>query len=670
MEVEYVADKREFSDITLDNGIKCVFVRDPQMENVAVQLEIGGGTESEPAGFGGLAFVCFSAILRGSVRYPGIENLFKFVVENDIYFYGQSYHSFSRIGAEVPHRAFDEYLDRLTDMITNPTLSPEGLEYSKLRYRNMFHPVMIGVKYRVVQVRDYMLWGIVDQCSSLFERKYLLSLLRQYFKRYYRPSNMVIYTVANLPIETMKERIRHYFGKLINEVDAVTSNLNSPNIDYHFYENFHVDGHALLAKTYIKTNDKLLNLAFPLPPNMKTSSPLYVGLFFSTSQRGSVQHKLKADGLINHIIVGHKTRSREIQMLEVQFSLTDKGENSIRLILSYFFGYLEILQHISPSYDHFRQARVYFQCQRRLDSRFVTLDRYHCELLMGSEISDLRDAEIPRVFDPSGIKMVLQSLTLQKCSIVVVSDQNVDTPLLKGSEFFLQLSIENFKTPPRFNGLVEPQLDPLIVSSRLPLVTNSDLRLICEMPIAYQKSTAAEIYSMLNIGLKSPELAKLLVSHQRLYATMLNYKIWLETTKDICEVTINVADNGLNIDIKSVPDSLPPLIRLLVKYLSSPIGKEHDQHLMSRLHEEADNIRTLQDGNQEAEFEPKFRDYFSCGVDLETQHQQLELIKSVDDLPNNIYGDLVLVFSGNATKLLSLEVSSILSILQQPRESS
>jgi len=667
MEAEYVADEREFSGATLDNGMKCVFVHDPRMENVAVQLEVGGGYESEPAGLSGLANLCVSAILRGSARYPGLGSLHNFFSDYEILFQGLAYHSYSRIAAEVPQRAFDEYLDRLSDITTNPTLSQEGLEYAKLRYGNIFHPGMADVNNRVGHARDYMLWGIIYQGSSLFERTDLLTLLRQYFKRYYHPSNMIIHTMASLPIETMKERVQQYFGKLADKSDTHSSIPTSPGIDYHFYKNFQVDGHAFLAKSYTKSEEKQLNLVFPLPPHMQTSSPLYICHFFNKSQPESLSHKLKSEGLMTYIMVEHRTKSRDLQVLEIRISLTRRGFDNIQLILSYIFGYLEILKQMPPSYDHFRQARVYFQCLRHLDSSLAILDRYSCELLMGSEISDLREAEIPRVFDPNGIHKVLECLNLANCFIVVVSDQYVDAPLLKGSEFFLQLSIENFKTSFRFDGLEEPQLDPLIVGSRIPQVTESDLQLICEMPLAYQKSNAGEVYSMLNIGLKSSHFAELPVSVQRLYATMVSHKIWLETTKDICEVSISLMDNGLSIDVKSVPDSLAPLIRLLVKYLSSPIDGGHNQHLMSHLHEEANKIRTLQDGNQDTKFEPKFSDYLSCGVDLETQLQQLEMIKSVDDLPNNIYGDLVLEFSGNATEQLSLEVTFILTHVQEPK---
>lgn len=423
-------------------------------------------------------------------------------------------------------------------------------------------------------------------------------------------------------------------------------------------------GHALLAKTYIKTDEKQLSLAFPLASNMKTSSPLYVCYFLNISQPKSLQHKLKSEGLISYIISEHKTQSRDIQMLEIKISLTEKGFDSFQIVLSYIFGYLEILEHMQPSGDYFQQARVYFQCQRRLDSCIGILDRYSCKLLMGSKISDLRDAEIPRVFDPEGIQKVFECLTISNCLIVVLSDQYVDTPLLKGSEYFLQFSTEDIFTPSRYDGLAKPQLDSLIVSSRLPVVTDSELHLICERPVVYQKSTAGEVYSMLNIGLKSPELVKLPVSVQRLYAAMIEYEMWLETTKEICDVSISVAGDGLSIGVKSVPDSLPPLIRLLVKNLSSPIDSEHNNHLMARKSEELRVIRSRLAGNREVENNPDSKDVFHSGIDLDSQLSQLENLQRVNDLPENISGDLVLVFSGNFTKYSSLEVSLILSTLQ------
>jgi len=171
METEYLADEREFGETTLANGLKCVFVRDPRMYNVSVQLEIGGGSESDPAGLSGLATICASVVLRGSARFPGIGSLLEFISDNNILYSFKIKDATTRIAAELPTKAFDEYLDRLSDMISNPEFSQEALECSKLKYGMMFYPLLTTVEYRVTHAIYYMHGGIIDQGSSLFGKK-------------------------------------------------------------------------------------------------------------------------------------------------------------------------------------------------------------------------------------------------------------------------------------------------------------------------------------------------------------------------------------------------------------------------------------------------------------------------------------------------------------------
>lgn len=169
-----MADEREFSGTTLANGLKCVFVSDPRMHKFAVQLDIGGGCASDPVGLGGLAKICLHTTLRGSARFPGVDNLLKFALENDITHRCGALISHSYIAAEFPHSAFDEYLDRLSDMVSNPEFAQKGLDFCKLRYGKLYHSAMVDVTYRVNQVKNYLLCGQLDQASFLFEKPDLL----------------------------------------------------------------------------------------------------------------------------------------------------------------------------------------------------------------------------------------------------------------------------------------------------------------------------------------------------------------------------------------------------------------------------------------------------------------------------------------------------------------
>lgn len=156
---EYAADEREFNVTELANGLKCVFVRDPRMEKVAVQLDIGGGHASNPTNLNGIASVSSAVALRGSARFPGVDNLLNFVIDYGIDFQNLTYVSHSRMVAEMPQEAFDEYLDRLSDMVANPVLSQEGLDYSKLRIDRVHYQDVTDVNLKEVQVREYLLFG-------------------------------------------------------------------------------------------------------------------------------------------------------------------------------------------------------------------------------------------------------------------------------------------------------------------------------------------------------------------------------------------------------------------------------------------------------------------------------------------------------------------------------
>lgn len=655
------AAQRELKITTLANGINCVLVRDPQMQKVAVCFEIGAGDTSEPIGLNGIASVVMSTMFRGSAHYPGITNFLDFVVDNDVDFEGFPHFFYSPITAEFSYEVFDEYLDRISDMVTHPTLSEKELEFAKKRYVNTFYPCMTDLTIKEWQVREYLLFGKVYQTSWLFTRKDLLSKVREYFKCYYRPPNMKIYVMSGEPIKTMEQHIQKHFESIPYE-PIISEPAAGFCTDLNFNKTLRVDDQAIFAKTFTKSEEKRLSLFFRLPPGSGISSPLFISYLLNTSQPGSLQYKLKLEGFLNHLFAEHKTFSVDFHELDIEISLTAKGSRNIEIILRYVFGYLDILKRIQPSYDLFHQAEEYFRCIRRLDSAVSILDRCRCELLQGSKLSDSRDAEIPRIFDPATIQNVLECLTLANCNIIAMSDQYADVPVQIGSEFFLQMRVDNFTTHPLMDGLMQPRLDPLLVSSRLPPVSDTELQLLCENPLVHQKSTA-DIYTKLSIGLKSLEFAQLSAPMQTLYAEMIHFQVWLELTKDICDIEISVVDSGLSIDVKSVPESLDPLVRLLVESLTSPIGSEYNEHFLAIRDKEKQRVCSMIDKCHNAEGLSDFDGIMR--YNLETKLQELNKLDAVCSLPESIKGTLSVVFSGNANKQASLEITSILSILQK-----
>jgi len=174
-------------------------------------------------------------------------------------------------------------------------LSQEGLDYSKLRIDRVYYQDVTDVNLKEVQVREYLLFGKKDQRAFLFSRKDLLLQVRDYFGSYYHAKNMTIFMMGGISIESMSELVGHYFERLANKPTIPRLTLKLSSIDPDFNKTLRVDKHALLAKTFTKTDDKILCLYFQLPPRMNTSSCYYVAYLFNTSSMGSLQQNLNSN---------------------------------------------------------------------------------------------------------------------------------------------------------------------------------------------------------------------------------------------------------------------------------------------------------------------------------------------------------------------------------------
>jgi len=239
-------------------------------------------------------------------------------------------------------------------------------------------------------------------------------------------------------------------------------------------------------------------------------------------------------------------------------------------------------------------------------------------------------------------------MTSENIIIVATSNEYVDTPVHTETDFFLQFSIENVTVDPCFDELMVPRPDPLIISSGQPAIVTSDIQKLSERPLVYLQSVAGEVHSYLTIGIKSPALAYLSPPAQRIYAAMINHKMSLRSMKNIIEASVTSLEGSLEINIKSIPDSLPLVVTMLVEYLSSPIGEEQ-QGFFLEMKKKEDNMMDLWlSGDLQVEFDNHFEMIFRSGVKISTQREQLSQLMTVHDLPRQLKGDLVAFLKGRS----------------------
>jgi len=323
-------------------------------------------------------------------------------------------------------------------------------------------------------------------------------------------------------------------------------------------------------------------------------------------------------------------------------------------------GYIEIIKRMRPNIFIYNQARDHFKSVRVMDNCFEILDRFACELALGSQVGDLYLAEVPRVFDATAINNIARSLSLDNCVILAVSEDYSNTKVRVETDFFLQYSIENFFVEPLFDGLSQPKLDPLVGNFEHHLVATSGLELISKNPIVYQRSHSGKVYSVLNLAVRSPDFAKFPPPAQRLYASLIAHKFFLIASDYIGKLSIKVVDGDtLDISVKSLPGSLPFIVRWLVENLSEPLGAEFNEKLNDLKNEEKNLVDMWLSGDQQVEFNPRFEEILQGCMDINQQLRELDEIQSINDLPSRVKGSIILLFTGNVERKKSLMVAAL-----------
>ena len=653
-------NESELFEVVLPNGLRCVFVHDAELENNFVQVDIDGGFSKDPVNLSGLAEITLYTILSGSENYPSVDDFDIFAKKNEIEYLGLTNLALSRIAAAVPHHALEEYLDRLTDLLRNPILSNECLESAEINHGQRYYANLNNDKYREVHLLQYLHYRKSYQTSLLFKRKNLVTLIREYFDLYYCPSKMTVYIMGDAKIGELKAHIHKSFGKLSKKIKPSESLALLPfDFDLSFAKTLRSRGKAVLAKMFTKSDEKRLTLSFHLPSIANTSSAMYVAYLFHTSQMHSLQYKLKWDGLIDRAFIEYRNETSDCQTLRLHFFVTKKGSQNVRVITGLVMGYIEILKCMGPNVHIFNQAHGYFKSLRATDTFFDILDRFACESAMGSNLNDLYLAEVPRTFDATSINHIVHSLTLDNCVIVAMSNEYTDTKVHVETDFFLQYSIECFSTEALFDDLSQPQLDPLMGSDKYQSLVTSGLELISKNPIVYQRSHSGGVYSVLNMALISPEFAKFSPPAQRLYASLIAQKFFLIASEYIGDLSIKVVDgDSLDVFVKSLPGSLPLIVRWLVENLSEPLGAEFNEKLRDLKHDEKKLINLWLSGDQQVEFEPRFEDILQGCMDMSQQLRELDEVHELNDLPSRVKGSLVFLFTGNVERDTSLMVAA------------
>ncbi len=205
---------------TLDNGLRVVLSPDDTVPTVTVGLYFGIGFRSEPPGRTGYAHLFehlyfAGAELRGDIPFDAI------IAQTGGNSSAYTRFDFTRYISTVPSNALDMILWAEADRMSAPLLTDRHITTHRNTVRNEI--------FLNVENQPYQGWPLIDLPMTAFENWHNshnfygdLSDLdaataedaRAFFRQYYTPNNAVLVIAGDFDAETVRTRIRDWFGPI------------------------------------------------------------------------------------------------------------------------------------------------------------------------------------------------------------------------------------------------------------------------------------------------------------------------------------------------------------------------------------------------------------------------------------------------------------------------
>lgn len=366
-------DKREYQVIRLSNQLEVLLISDPDLENSAASISVAIGSKNNPASQLGLAHYLEHMLFLGSKRYPTINEYSKFMSQNGGYTNAYTAQDNTVYGFEVNDNAFDEALDRLGDVMSQPLLDEKYAEkerhtvnaehktyfdndmrklYALMRYSlNPDHPM--------ARFSTGDLTTLVDKPGSKLQDE-----LKLFFDTYYSANLMKVALTSPRSITEMQKLASLYLTQIKNKKTAKPIILEPMLTDK-----------QLSIKVEMKpTADiKLLHVSF-LVPSLKDEymykAGAYISRLLGSDHQGGLSDSLQKAGLAESVMAGFSaTYSDSYSQFSMQFKLTNKGVEAQDKIMATLFAFIKLIETEGIN------ELQYLQQKKSLDRRFEFLKK-------------------------------------------------------------------------------------------------------------------------------------------------------------------------------------------------------------------------------------------------------------------------------------------------------
>ncbi len=139
-------DKRDYSHLTLENGLKVLLISDPETEKSAATINVNVGDWSDPQGREGLAHFLEHMLLIQSQKYPEVDDYRKFVQDRGGYVNAFTANQNTKYLFEINADSLRPALDRLASSVAQPILSRNFVDKERKAVDSEFRTYFVTIQ--------------------------------------------------------------------------------------------------------------------------------------------------------------------------------------------------------------------------------------------------------------------------------------------------------------------------------------------------------------------------------------------------------------------------------------------------------------------------------------------------------------------------------------------
>jgi secreted Zn-dependent insulinase-like peptidase len=328
-------DLRQFDMHELDNGMKVLFITDPNVKESAAAMRIGVGSQQDPMDKQGLAHFLEHMLFIGSEDYPEVDQLQTFVAHHGGYTNAFTGLDKTQYYFSVNHDYFDVAIDMFTSFFTTPALDAKYIEREKNAVDSEFKMHLKNDGWRAFHVSNltanqshpHHRFTIGNLDTLVDGEMTLQEALRSFYETHYVGRNM--YFVAVMPKDNTVLK-----AKTLEKLSRIERGKKSIEVHQPYLS-------AKEKATYVSVktlaNTYVLGIDFPVQISKQDYHYVdtsYISSLIGNESPGTMIDQLKENRLIEGFSVGSRRVSDSEVIVSFQIDMTELGYQNVDQVIS------------------------------------------------------------------------------------------------------------------------------------------------------------------------------------------------------------------------------------------------------------------------------------------------------------------------------------------------